>query len=107
MTGSILVAALTVALLAPPALAADADGKAVYDKQCSTCHGPDGAGNPGMKSVFGEKELDIARNDIASKKDEELAKVISEGKGKMPAAGKALSAADKQAVVAYVKSLAK
>jgi cytochrome c6 len=103
----IIVAALTTALLAPAALAGEADGKAVYDKQCATCHGPDGSGNPSMKSVFGEKELDIARTEIAGKKNEELAKVISEGKGKMPAAGKSLSAADKQAVVAYVKSLAK
>jgi len=105
-TLTMLVVALATAL--PPASAAgDADGKAVYDKQCATCHGPDGTGNPTMKSVFGDKEIDIARKETAEKKDEELAKVISEGKGKMPAAGKSLSPADKQAVIAYVKSLAK
>lgn len=106
MTESIIVAALTMALMAPAALAGDADGKAVYDKQCATCHGADGTGSPAMKSAFGT-ELDIAKPEVAAQKDDALAKVITEGKGKMPAAGKSLSPADKQAVIAYVKSLAK
>jgi mono/diheme cytochrome c family protein len=86
--------------------AADA-GKAVYDKQCASCHGPDGKGNPSMAKVFGEKQLNIATKEVADKKDDDLVKVITEGKGKMPAAGKSLSAADQKAVVSHVKSLGK
>lgn len=86
--------------------AADA-GKAAYDKQCASCHGPDGKGNPSMAKVFGEKQLNVATKEVADKKDDDLVKVITEGKGKMPAAGKSLSAADQKAVVTYVKSLGK
>src|SRR4051812_30604878 len=98
----IAVPALLALLSAPPAMAGDAAGKAAYDKQCATCHGGDGKGSPSMTKVFGEKELDIARKEIADKKDEELIRVITQGKGKMPAAGKSLSAEDQQAVAAYV-----
>jgi mono/diheme cytochrome c family protein len=86
--------------------AADA-GKAVYDKSCASCHGPDGKGNAAMTKVFGEKELNIATKEVAGKKDDELLKVIVDGKGKMPAAGKTLSKSDQKAVIEHVKSLAK
>jgi mono/diheme cytochrome c family protein len=95
-----------IAILAPAAMAADA-GKAVYDKSCASCHGPDGTGNPAMTKVFGEKELNIATKEVAGKKDDELLKVIVDGKGKMPAAGKTLSKTDQKAVVEHVRSLAK
>lgn len=87
--------------------AADTGGKAVYDKTCASCHGADGKGNPAMTKVFGEKELNIATKEVAGKKDDELIKVIAEGKGKMPASGKALSKSDQKAVVEHVRSLAK
>jgi mono/diheme cytochrome c family protein len=96
-----------VAVLSGVTWAADAGGKAVYDKQCASCHGPDGKGNPSMAKVFGEKQLNIATKEVAEKKDDDLIKVVTEGKGKMPAAGKALSPADQKAVVGYVKSLGK
>ena len=87
-------------------MAADA-GKAAYDKQCASCHGPDGKGNPAMTKVFGEKALNIATKEVAAKSDDELMKVVAEGRGKMPAAGKSLGKADQKAVVEHVKSLAK
>jgi len=87
--------------------AADAGGKAVYDKSCASCHGADGKGNPAMTKVFGEKELNIATKEVAGKKDDELLKAIVDGKGKMPASGKALTKSDQKAVVEHVRSLAK
>ncbi len=93
--------------LAPAGMAGDAAGKAAYEKQCASCHGNDGKGNPAMTKVFGEKQLNIATKEVADKKDEELLKVMTEGKGKMPASGKSLSPADQKAVATYVRSLAK
>ena len=87
--------------------AANAGGKAVYDKSCASCHGADGKGNPAMTKVFGEKELNIATKEVAGKKDDELLKVIVDGKGKMPAAGKTLGKSDQKAVLEHVRSLAK
>jgi len=99
-------AALAAALIAPAASADDA-GKAAYDKLCASCHGADGAGSAAMAKAFGDANLDITSPQVAAKKDEELVKVIADGKGKMPAAGKSLSPAEQQAVIAYVRSLAK
>jgi cytochrome c oxidase subunit 2 len=99
-------AALAAALIAPAASADDA-GKAPYDKLCASCHGADGAGSPAMAQAFGDANLDLTGPQVAGRKDEELVKIIAEGKGKMPAAGKSLSPAEQQAVIAYVRSLAK
>ena len=98
-------AALAAALFAPAASAQD--GKAAYDKLCASCHGADGTGSAAMAKAFGDANLDIASPEVAGKKDEELIKVVAGGKGKMPAAGKSLSPAEQQAVIAYVRSLAK
>jgi len=87
--------------------AADAGGKAVYDKSCASCHGADGKGNPAMTKAFGEKELNIVTKEVAGKKDDELLKAIVDGKGKMPAAGRTLSKTDQKAVLEHVRSLAK
>ena len=94
------------AILVPAAMAADA-GKVVYDKNCASCHGPDGKGNPAMTKVFGEKELNIATKETAGKKDAELVKVITEGRGKMPASGKSLNKQEQKQVLEHVRSLGK
>lgn len=102
-----LVAIVTALMLGASAMAADMGGKAAYEKQCASCHGNDGKGNPAMTKVFGEKQLNIAVKEVADKKDEEIVKIMTEGKGKMPASGKSLSPADQKAVATHVKSLAK
>ena len=83
-----------------------ADGKATYQKLCASCHGPDGKGNPAMTKVFGEK-LNITTKEVAKASDEDLLKVITEGKGKMPASGKSLSKQEQKQVLEHVRSLAK
>src|SRR5437870_776100 len=94
------------ALWAPRAWSAEATGgKAVYDKNCASCHGDDGKGNAAMTKVFGEKALNIATKETGEKKDEELLKVVTEGKGKMPAAGKNLSKQEQKQVLEHVRSL--
>jgi mono/diheme cytochrome c family protein len=87
--------------------AADAAvGKAVYDKSCKTCHGPDGAGNPAIAKMFKVDMKDLKSPDVQAIGDDDLKKVITDGKGKMkPVAG--VSGADADNVVAYVRSLKK
>jgi len=88
-------------------LAADAAaGKAVFDKSCVGCHGADGKGNPGMAKVLGEKGLNLTTKEVTSQSDDQLLKVIAEGRGKMPAQSK-LSKDDQKAALNYVRSLAK
>ena len=66
-------------------------GKANYDKLCASCHGADGKGNPAMIKSMGEKGLNLTTKEVKSMKDDELLKIIVEGKGKMPPSGKNLS----------------
>ena len=102
-----LLGVLMIGAPAPAAMAADAGGKATYEKLCVSCHGADGKGNPAMTKVFGEKELNIATKETAAKKEDALLKVVTEGKGKMPASGKALSKEEQKQLLEHVRSLAK
>jgi len=104
-----VLAGLWVVLgLVTPAWSAEAKaGKATYDKLCVSCHGADGKGNPAMTKVLGEKELNIVSKETSKKKDEELLKVITDGRGKMPASGKGLSKQEQRDLLTYVRSLAK
>ena len=85
--------------------AADAGGKAVFEKSCTGCHGADGKGNPAMAKVLGEKALNITTKETAQKSDEQLLKVIAEGSGKMPASK--LNKDEQEQALGYVRTLAK
>ena len=84
--------------------AADAAaGKAVYDKSCKGCHGPDGTPSAGMAKAMNLRDLKTP--EVQAMSDDDMKKIITEGKGKMkPIASAAPSAAD---VVAYIRSLKK
>ena len=85
--------------------AADAGGKALFEKSCAGCHGADGKGNPAMAKVLGEKGLNVATQETAKKSDEQLLKVLAEGSGKMPASK--LSKDEQKQALGYIRSLAK
>jgi cytochrome c oxidase cbb3-type subunit III len=82
-------------------------GKAQYDKLCVSCHGADGKGNPAMAKAMGEKGLNLTTKEVKDAKDEDLLKVITGGRGKMPASGKSLSKAEQKEVLDFVRSLGK
>jgi mono/diheme cytochrome c family protein len=87
-------------------MAGDADaGKALYTKNCQGCHGADGKGNPAMVKALGEKGLDLTTPEAKKMSDEQMAKVIAEGAGKMPASK--LNKDEQKQVLGYVKTLAK
>src|SRR5690349_8113759 len=89
-----------------PASAAEAEGKAVYDKSCKSCHAADGKGNPAIGKMFKVEMKDLGSKDVQSKSDAELKKDFTQGVGKMkPVAG--LSDAQATQVVAYLRTLKK
>ena len=88
-----------------PAIAADATGKALYEKSCAGCHGADGKGNEKMTTILGVKDLGIVGKDTAKKTDEQLLKIIAEGAGKMPASK--LAKDEQKQTLGYARSLAK
>ncbi|MGZ4778623.1 MAG: c-type cytochrome [Thermoanaerobaculia bacterium] len=93
--GVILIAAL-------PAAAAGPDGPALYKAKCAMCHGPDGSGQTPVGKTM--KVRDLRSADVQKQTDIELMKVISGGKGKMPAFGQKMNGAEIQAVIAHVRT---
>jgi len=84
--------------------AADAKaGQAAYDKSCKACHGPDGTPSAAMAKAMNLR--DLKSPEVQALSDDDLTKIVTEGKGKMkPVASAASSAAD---LAAYVHSLKK
>jgi len=81
------------------------DGKALYIKNCQSCHGDGGKGD-GTKA----KNLDISCGDlsvagIAKITDGELYWKITEGRKPMPTFGKKLTDAERWSVINYVRTL--
>ncbi len=103
--GVLSIAGLIFLSMSSQAIADDA-GKKIYDTKCAGCHGADGKGKEAMAKVFkiSPSELNLTSAEAAAMKDEDLLKVIADGKNKMPAYGKQLSAEQQKSVAEYVKS---
>jgi mono/diheme cytochrome c family protein len=100
-----IVLALAAASTAVQAANAKA-GMSVYNKSCKSCHGADGMANPAVAKMMKVDIPDLKSADVQAMSDDDLKKVITDGKGKMtPISGVSGAAADN--VVAYVRSLKK
>ncbi|GAP07617.1 cytochrome c, mono- and diheme variants [Anaerolinea thermolimosa] len=74
-------------------------GKQVYEARCASCHGDRGQGSAENAPDWTNQQR------LAGLSDEELEKAVVEGQGSMPAFGDQLSASERTAVVAYIRSL--
>jgi len=92
-----LSAAVAVAL---SARAAD-DGKVLYETKCAMCHGKDGVAKPAGKGSrnFNDPAFQAAAS------VESVARIATDGKGKMPAYRSKLSPEQIRLVAAHVKGL--
>ena len=73
-----------------------------YRTKCAMCHGPDGAGSAVGKSM---NIPDLRSSVVQNTADGELAQIISNGRGGMPAFKSSLSDDQIDALVTYVRSL--
>ena len=73
-----------------------------FRTKCAMCHGPDGAGSSVGKSM---NVPDLRSSVVQDKADTELAQIISNGKGGMPAFKSSLSDDQIRGLVTYVRSL--
>jgi mono/diheme cytochrome c family protein len=101
---------LTLGLFAAGVSVRAADVKENWDKQCAKCHGADGKGDTKMGKKLEVKDYTDAKVQAAMK-DDEMAKIIKEGKKdgdktKMKAFTE-LSDPEIKALVAHVRSLKK
>jgi mono/diheme cytochrome c family protein len=107
-----VAAALSVVVLAAwssPVAAADVEaGGATFKTRCAVCHGSSGAGDGPMGKMLKPPPPNLSDgNRMAERTDEDLTKVITEGKDKMPSYDGKLSAEEIQNVVALIRTLAK
>jgi cytochrome c6 len=84
---------------------AQTGGEALYKGKCVACHGADGKGETAVGKA--NKVRDLGSEDVQKQSDDEIAGIISNGKGKMPAYGKSLKAEQIKDLVAYLRSLKK
>ena len=103
----------SMALLAAGAISATAaDAKAVWEKDCSKCHGANGKGQTTMGKKLGVKDYTDAKVQ-AEMKDEAITKAIKEGvkeKGSDKVKMKAfsdLTDAEVKALVAHIRAFKK
>src|SRR6266849_1769190 len=80
-----------------------AAGKATFQTKCAMCHGPDGGGSEVGKSM---NVPDLRSQAVQKLSDAELAQIISNGKGGMPAFKDSLSEDQIHGLVTHIHSLA-
>lgn len=96
-----LAIALTATLAAGSASLAAEDGKGLYETKCAMCHGKDGVAKPAGR---GSRNFNDPAYQAAASVDE-IVKITSEGKGKMPPYRSTLKPDQIHAVAAHVKTL--
>jgi mono/diheme cytochrome c family protein len=84
--------------------AADTSAASIYKTNCVSCHGKDGRGTPVGKSLHA---ADFRSAKVQQQSDAQLAQVIAEGRGNMPAFGTRLSKDPIDALVKYIRTLGK
>jgi|SRR5450432_648532 len=93
-----------VILVASAALASPGAAE-TYKAKCASCHGPDASGQTAVGKSM--KIRDLRSAEVQKQTDADLEKIITDGKGKMPAYKAKLSVADISSLVAYVRGVAK
>ena len=82
------------------------DGQAVYDKSCKNCHGATGQANPNIAKMMKVEIADLGSPAVQKLSDDEMKKIVTDGKGKMPAI-RTVTGKSIDDVVAYVRTLKK
>ncbi|MFQ5692335.1 MAG: c-type cytochrome [Nitrospinota bacterium] len=78
-------------------------GAAVYVERCYPCHGSGGGGD-GPRGVYLGRKVPDLREGVSRKTDAEIGRVISDGKGWMPAFKFALTESERRSVLKFVRS---
>jgi len=103
----IVNAVISVCLAAGAYAAGNAtDGKAVYERTCKGCHGATGEANPSLAKIMKVEIPNLGSTDVQKRSDDELKKIVTEGKGKMPPT-RTVTGKSVDDVVAYVRTLKK
>jgi len=103
-----IVMILSLMLVSTGSLAAAdaAAGKATYTAKCVSCHNAGGEGKDAIAKMMKVELRPLGSKEVQAKTDAELAKIMTDGNGKM----KAVAGVDQKTaldVVAFLRTLAK
>lgn len=106
--GTLLLFTANFVLVSQIAAAADiAQGKALYDKHCAVCHGPQGRGDGPEAPFLSPRPSSLISAGTSAKTDAELLAVIANGKPRTSMRGwkDVLTKDQQQDILAYIRSL--
>ncbi len=101
----LISAGILFCLALPSAMQAQSDPAKIFKANCVQCHSANGSGDTTAGKAFHAKDLRSA--EVQKQTDEELAEVITKGKGKMPAFGAKIKPDEVKKLVAYLRELPK
>ena len=106
LLASSLAIAIVLGVAALPGFGQSANNSAAstYKTNCVSCHGQDGRGTAVGKSLHA---ADFHSAQVQQQSDAQLAGVIADGRGNMPAFGTRLSKDQIDALVKYIRTLGK
>jgi mono/diheme cytochrome c family protein len=84
-------------------------GRALYQRYCAHCHGPEGRGDGEQATSLSPRPGNLVSAQISAKSDQELLKIIAKGRPRTAMVGweDLLSPEEQAAVLAYIRSLVK
>jgi mono/diheme cytochrome c family protein len=82
-----------------------AAGKALYARECASCHGDTGKGNGPDAADLSRQPPDFAAPGVAAQTDGELFWKLAEGRKPMPRFGRILSDDQRWHLVNYIRSI--
>jgi mono/diheme cytochrome c family protein len=78
-------------------------GKAIYDKQCATCHSPDGTPKDAVAKMLKVEMRHLGAKEVQARSDADIHKIILEGFQKMKP--QKLAEKDVANVIAHLRTL--
>jgi cytochrome c6 len=96
---AVLFSLTTLGRVAYAETGASQNAASTFKTNCASCHGSDGKGSPLGKTL---QVPDLSSKQVQAQSSASLARVISEGKGNMPAFGNHLDAQQIQALAKYI-----
>ena len=81
------------------------DGAAIFQEQCSGCHGADGRAQTDLGKKMGA--ADLTSSEVQQQGDSKLSQTVKDGKKKMPSFDGKLSSDEIHAVIGYIRGLNK